>query len=206
MPDDRLTAGPHRTRDWQNSLRTAADLALLGITVTVLAVPVLTAGAAVTTGSAAVHQLVTQGRWLPMADLWAVFRRSLVPGLVAGPLVLLAAALVALDVAALRRGAVPGGAPLVAVVLAAAAAGAGFAGLTAVEAGRAGRGALRRARALATRPVALPAAAGVIVLAAVLALLVHPALVPVLVGYALFALHVMAHRAAQPDVAAGNPA
>ena len=189
---------PHdgaRPNDWQNSLRLAGDLAFLGIVVTLLSLPVLTAGAAVATGSAAVHQLVNHGRWLPVADLWATFRRRLLPGLAAGPLVLVAAVLVALDVAALRRGAVPGGGALVAVVLTAAAAGAGFVGLVAVAAGSEGHGAVRRAWALALgRPVALPAAAGVIVLATVLALLVHPALVPVLAGYVLFALHVATRR------------
>jgi hypothetical protein len=196
-----------RTRDWQNSLRLAADLAFLGIVVTLLSLPVLTAGAAVATGSAAVHQLVNHGRWLSFADLWATFRRSLLPGLAAGPLALAAVVLVALDVAALRRGSVPGGRALVAVVLAAAAAGAGFVGLIAIEAGREGRGAVRRAWALAMgRPVALPAAAGIVVLATILALLVHPALVPVLVGYVVFALHVATRRSVAAPAAVTEPA
>jgi hypothetical protein len=202
MPQD-----PDRPKDWQNSLRLAADLAFLGIVVTLLSLPVLTAGAAVATGSAAVHELVHHGRWLSFADLWATFRRSLLPGLAAGPLVLAAVWLVALDVSALRRGAVPGGGALVAVVLAAAAAGAGFVGLVAVAAGRAGRGAVRRAWALATGlPVALPAAAGIVVLATVLALLVHPALVPVLAGYVLFALHVATRRSVAAPAPVTEPA
>jgi hypothetical protein len=41
------------------------------------------------------------------------------------------------------------------------------------------------------RPGTPSAATGVVALAAVLAVLVHPVLVPVLVGYALFALHVV---------------
>jgi hypothetical protein len=110
-------------------------------------------------------------------------------------------------VAALRRGAVPGGGALVAVVLAAAAAGAGFVGLVAVAAGHEGRGAVRRAWALALgRPVALPAAAGIVVLATVLALLVHPALLPVLAGYVLFALHVATRRSVVAQRAVTGPA
>ncbi|MET0417042.1 MAG: hypothetical protein ABW022_13575, partial [Actinoplanes sp.] len=161
-------------------------------------------GAADPSGTAAVHQLVTHGRWPTFTDLWATFRRQLVPGLAAGPLVLVAGALIALDVAALRRGAVPGGGTVVLVVLVATALAAGFAGLVAVEAGRAGRGAIRRAWTMAAdRPVALPAAAGIVVLALVLATLAHPALLPVLAGYVLFALHVATRRAAAPDLAAG---
>jgi hypothetical protein len=54
--------------------------------------------------------------------------------------------------------------------------------------------------ALATLPGrgrAAAAAAGVVLLAALLAVLVHPALVPVLIGYAIFALHVVTRRLAQ---------
>jgi hypothetical protein len=43
---------PH---DWRDSLRLAADLALLGIVVTLLSLPLLTAGAAVATGSYAIR-------------------------------------------------------------------------------------------------------------------------------------------------------
>jgi hypothetical protein len=41
------------------------------------------------------------------------------------------------------------------------------------------------------RPVVPVAAAGVIAVAAVLVVLVHPALTPILLGYTLFALHVV---------------
>src|SRR5689334_21780708 len=97
---------PH---DWRDSLRLAADLALLGIVVTLLSLPLLTAGAAVAVGSYAIAHLIAHGRWPTAAELWAVFRRRLLPGLVAGPAVSAVVALVAVDVAALRRGVVPGG-------------------------------------------------------------------------------------------------
>jgi hypothetical protein len=108
-----------------------------------------------------------------------------------------AAALIAVDVLALRTGAVPGGGPMLLVMLALAAAAAGFAGLVVVAAvdRPAGTRVLAAALSVAVaRPGALAAATGVVALAAVLAVLVHPVLVPVLVGYALFALHVVARR------------
>jgi len=254
---------PH---DWRDSLRLAADLALLGIVVTLLSLPLVTAGAAVATGSHAIHHVLTKGRWPSLADCWTVFRGRLRPGLVAGPAVVAATVLVVIDVAALRHGAVPGGAPVLTVVLAAAALGAGYVALVAVQSGTAagasavgaaagvdspagaaaridcpavgaaagidcpavgvvspavaagigspvgagaGRGAARSALALATaRPAAPLAAAGVLAVAAVLAVFVHPALIPVLAGYVLFGLHVVTPRVAgrRPvSSAAGDP-
>jgi hypothetical protein len=89
---------------------------------------------------------------------------------------------------ALRRGVAPGGPVMIAAVLGAAAVGLGF---VALVAGLASEGAaLRRAAALvALRPSALAATSGVVVVAGVLAVFVHPALVPVVVGYGLFAVH-----------------
>ena len=183
------------SHDWRNSLRLAADLALLGIVVTLLSFPLVTAGAAVGAGSHAIHHLTTEGRWPSLAGCWQAFRARLVPGLVAGPAVLVAGTLVALDVAGLRRGAVPGGGPALVAVLTAAALATGYAGLVAVLAGIRERGAAREALTLALgRPLAAVAAGAVLAVAALLAVLVHPALVPVLAGYALFPLHAVARR------------
>jgi len=191
---------PH---DWRDSLRLAADLALLGIVVTLLSLPLVTAGAAVATGSYAIHHQTTRGRWPSLADCWASFRARLLPGLLAGPAVAVATVLIVLDVAGLRRGAVPGGGPAEAAVLTAAALAAGGAGLVAVLAGARERGAARAALALAFgRPPAVLAAAAVLVVVALLAMFVHPALVPVLAGYALFALHAVTRRA---NVVARSP-
>ncbi|WP_433382924.1 hypothetical protein ACQPZX_19930 [Actinoplanes sp. CA-142083] len=185
---------PH---DWRDSLRLAADLALLGIVVTLLSLPLLTAGAAVATGSHAIRHLITHGRWPELTDCWAVFRTRLVPGLIAGPAVLAGATLVALDIAGLRRGAVPGGGPALVMVLTAAALVAGYVALVAVQAGTSGGRAAREALTLAlTRPLTAVAAAAVLAVAVLLATLVHPALVPVLAGYVLFALHVVTPKAA----------
>lgn len=180
---------------WPNTLRLAGDLALLGIVVTLLSLPLLTAGAAVGAGSAAIHHLIHLGRWPSSADLWRAFRVRLLPGLPAGPATLAGAGLIVLDVTALRRGAVPGGGVVLTVLLAAAALGAGWAALVAVRFGAAPRGACRSALTAATAHPALPIAlAGVLAVAGVLAGLIHPALTPVLAGYALFALHVVARR------------
>ncbi len=174
---------PH---DWRDSLRLAGDLALLGIVVTVLSLPLLTAGAAVATGSYAIGHLLDEGRWPSFADCWRTFRRRLVPGLWAGPAVAVAIGLIVLDVAALRRGVVPGGAPMLAVVLAVAAFGAGSVALLAVRAGSPVTGIFR--------PATVLSAIAILAVAALLAGFIHPVLVPVLAGYALFALHAVVRR------------
>ena len=186
-------------QDWRNSLRLAADLALLGIVVVLLSLPLLTAGAAVAAGSYAIHHLVTEGRWPSFAECWQAFRRRLVPGLWAGPAAVAAVGLLVLDVAALRRGAVPGGAPAMTVVLAAAALLAGWVAMVAVRAGEVTSGAARSALTAAlARPAAPVAAAGILAVVAVLAAFVHPVLLPVLAGYALFAQHVAIRRLTRP--------
>jgi hypothetical protein len=172
-------------RDWRESVRLAADLALLGMLVCVAALPVVTAGAALRTGSAAIGYYLTHDRWPEPAFCRRIFRRGLLPGL-AGTLAFAAAAtLVVLDVRALRSGLVPGGLPLIVLTVLVAAGALGYAGLSLTGAS------VRGLREIAS-------AAGVLTLAAVLALLVHPVLAPVLAGYTLFALHVLARRRAAP--------
>ncbi|GIM98017.1 DUF624 domain-containing protein [Paractinoplanes toevensis] len=181
-----------------HSVRLAADLALLGIVVTLLSLPLFTAGAAVAAGSYAIAHQIAQGRWPSFIDLWVVFRRRLLPGLIAGPAIAVAITLVVIDVAALRRGAVPGGGPILTAVLAASAFVAGYIALVAVRAGVVDSGgAARSALSISlSRPAAPLAAAAVLALTALLAWFVHPVLVPVLAGYALFALHVVTSRIA----------
>jgi hypothetical protein len=169
-------------RDWRETIALAADLALLGLLMVAAALPVVTAGAAVATGNAAVDRYLTDGGWPGFGFCWRVFRRSLLPGFGAALACAAAVTLVVLDLQALRAGRVPGGLPLIAVTIAVAAAAAGYAGL-----------ALAGARVRG--PGVVVKAAGVIVLAILLAVLVHPVLIPVLAGYTLFALHVLAQRA-----------
>lgn len=186
------------SRDWRDTVRVATDLALLGLVVTAAALPLVTAGAAAAAGSAAVHHHLEHDRW-PSARLsWAVFRRALAPGLLAGPACVAAVALVVVDLLAVRRSAVPGGTPLLVLTAVLAAAAAGYAGLTIVAIGAHPDRPWRYAARGVPLTRALPAAAGVLVLAGLLAALVHPVLVPVLAGYALFALHVVARRYARP--------
>jgi hypothetical protein len=183
--------------DWRDAVAVAADVALLGVLLTVAAAPVVTAGAAVATASAAVRHFFEHGRWPEAAACWAEFRRRIVPGCAAVLVAGAAVALLAVDLAALRSGLVPGGAPLIVLTAGLAAGGAGYAGLVVVEVGDGGgwRAAARSALA-AGRPAALAASAGVIGLAAALAVMVHPVLAPVLAGYALYALHAVRRRLA----------
>lgn len=185
-------------RDWRDSVRAAGDLAILGFAVTVASLPLLTAGAAVGTASEAVRHFQAYETWPPAAFYWPAFRRRLLPGLWAGPVAVAGATLVILDVQGLRRGAVPGGVPMTSAVLAVAALLLGWGALVTVLGGRP-----RAAYALAlARPSLLLAAAGVVVLVGVLALFVHPALVPLLAGFALYALHAVAARLAPASEAA----
>jgi hypothetical protein len=188
---------------WRDTVRVAADVALLGIVTTAAALPLVTAGAAAAAGSAAMHHFLEYDRWPTPAASWRVFRRSLLPGLAgtAGTLLL------ALNLLALHRGVVPGGRVLAGLTAVLMLVAAGYAGLLLVTFGaaphRGWRAALRQTAA--ARPAAVAATAGVMLVAGVLAVLVHPVLVPVVAGCALFALHSMArrrtgatHRAASP--------
>jgi hypothetical protein len=173
---------------WQDTMRTATDLAVLGFLVFLAALPVVTAGAAVLTGSSAVRQHLERDAWPSAGECWRTFRRAFLPGLAGLAAVAVVAGLIALDLLALSAGRVPGGLPMAVALILLAAGVAGLTGLAVVEA--AGPRALLRLAA--ARPVVPIAVAGVVVLAAALVLLIHPALTPVLLGYTLFALHVVA--------------
>ena len=182
-------------RDWRETVRIATDLALLGFLVTCVALPLVTAGAAVAAGSAAVHHHLEHDRWPGVRATWAVFRRSFAPGLLAGLATAAAVLLLVVDVLAVRAGAVPGGAPLLALTVLLAAAGAGYGALVVVAVGADPAHSWRNAVAgLPGHGRAAAGVAGVVTLTAVLAVLIHPALVPVLAGYALFATHVVTRR------------
>jgi hypothetical protein len=187
---------PH---DWRDTLRLAGDLAFLGIVVAVLSLPLFTAGAAVAAGSQAIHSMLTRGRWPEFVECRRIFRRRLVPGLWAGPAVAVVAGLIVLEAVAVRRGVVPGGGPVLVVLLLAAALIAGYVAMVAVQSGVTSSGAPRAALATAlSHPAAPAAAAGVLGVAALLAVFIHPVLLPVLAAYALFALHVVIPRLTRP--------
>jgi hypothetical protein len=174
-------------RDWRDTGRVAADLALLGLLVSAAALPVVTAGAAIAAGSAAVHHYLEYDRWPGPRFCWREFRRRLLPGLAAILACAAAAVLVVVDLKALKTGWVPGGPAMMAVTAVATVAVVGFLGVVVVAAGAGWESRV-------VRPVTVASMAGVLALAVVLAALVHPVLVPVLAGYTIFALHVVARR------------
>lgn len=187
-------------RDWRDVLTDATDLALLGIVLTLAAAPLLTVAASVATASAAVHDRLDRGSWPSARETVARFGRALLPGLGVSAVALAGCALLALDVAALANGRVPGGGPVLFATVLAAAAVAGYAALVVVHVGRGGgRGWRAAARAAAdmcrANPAAWAAASGVTGVAVLLGMLVTPVVVPILVGYAVAALHAVARRA-----------
>ncbi|MEU4695345.1 hypothetical protein [Actinoplanes sp. NPDC023714] len=176
--------------DWRERLSLATDLALIGIVTTVFALPVLTAPAALAAGSAAIRHRYASGGLPPLRPMLHRFRHGLLRGL---PVVLAAAALL-LDLTAVARGWVPGGPPLLLLTAAAIAWLAGVAALTLVILGRREPQPWREAaREAWTRPKATAAIAATSVLAFFLALTV-PATIPLLVGFHLFAAHILADR------------
>ncbi|MFK3985305.1 hypothetical protein ACI2K4_33640 [Micromonospora sp. NPDC050397] len=192
-----------RRPDWRDTLRNASDLALVGILTTVAALPVLTAGAAVATASAAVHHWSANETWPGVRPVLRGFRHALLPGVVATLVAGGTAALLTLNLLALGNGVVPGGPVLIAVTALLALSAAGLAGLTVVQIGRQdGQGwrqAVRRAWQVALgRPVVPLALAGVLALVAVLCGLVLPLLTPILAGYTLLALHATVRRIERP--------
>ncbi|MFI6236258.1 hypothetical protein ACIBD9_22105 [Micromonospora sp. NPDC050784] len=196
-PADTVDTGGRR--DWRDVARDAADLALLGILLTLAAVPLLTAAAAAGTASAAVHDWTRTGSWPSARTTLRRFGRSVLPGLPVSLLALAGAALLAADLAALATGRVPGG-PVALLVTALIAAGlAGYAGLVVVEVGGNGGGRWRAsarsaARACLDAPTRWAALTGVVALAGLLAVLVTPIAVPILAGYTVAALHAVAAR------------
>ncbi|PZF97852.1 hypothetical protein C1I99_14765, partial [Micromonospora deserti] len=119
-------------------LADATDLALLGFALTLAVLPVLTAAPAVATVSAAVHDRLANGAWPPARESLARFGRALRPGVGVSALAVALAGLLALNLAALAGGQVPGGAPLLLATALLAAALVGYAGLVVVAVGRAG--------------------------------------------------------------------
>jgi hypothetical protein len=189
------------------TLRDAADLALLGIAATIASIPVLTAGAAIAAASAAVHERCAGGDLPRLSTSTRRFARGILPGLGATLVLVVLAFLLAADIRAVAAGSVPGGPPLLVATVVAAGAVLGFAGLTVVEVGRRGgrgwlpgvRGAVR---AGLRRPALLAATAGVGTVGALIAIFV-PVTAPLALGYLLFALHVVAARLAPGRAATG---
>ncbi|MFI7079034.1 hypothetical protein ACIBO1_17215 [Micromonospora sp. NPDC049903] len=186
-------------RDWRDTVRDAADLALVGILTVLASVPVVTAGAAVGTASAAVHDWLATGSWPTARQTFSRFGRGLLPGLPVALLGLAVVGLLAADLVALATGRVPGGALALSVTTVVAAGLLGYAAAVVVEVGSTGgtgwrSAASRAARACLDHPAHWAALAGTTVVAALLGVLVTPVAVPILAGYALAAVHAVARR------------
>jgi hypothetical protein len=187
---------PEYRPDWRERFALGTDLALIGVVVTAAALPVLTLPAALAAGSTAVHHRYRNGRLPAFRPLLRQYGRSILPGI---PFVLVAVLLL-IDLMALSRGLVPGGTPVLLLTGGVACLLAGMATLALVAVGRDPGTPWKAALAWSwsrttARPwVALaPALAGV--LAFFLALSV-PATIPLVIGFHLFAAHVISDRLA----------
>ncbi|GIF04117.1 hypothetical protein [Actinoplanes siamensis] len=176
--------------DWRDRTALATDLALIGTAVTVLALPLVTLPAALATGSAAVRGRYLDGHLPPWRRLFQIYRRAVLPGLAT----LLAAAALALDLAAVRGGWVPGGPPLLAVTTLAVIGLSGVAALALAHLGRTPDLPWREAaRRPGNHPKCVAALALTNVVAFFLALAV-PVTVPLVLGFHLFAIHMLTDR------------
>jgi hypothetical protein len=185
-------------RSLRDTVTVASDLAVIGIMVCLLSLGILTVPAALRAGSVAVRAVIADptqhGARVPFRLVLRVYRLSLVPGCAVSAVALL----VLLDLGVVGRGWVPGGLPLTLAVGVAAATLATVGALTVVLLGhdpeRSWRDGLRQAALTAwRRPVAAAAEVGVLAVAATIAVLI-PLTAPLVVGFALFALHVVADR------------
>jgi hypothetical protein len=187
-----------RAAGWRATLRRTGDLALVGVVTLLGCVPLVTVGASLAVASVAVHHWCEHDELPPARALARAFVRALPPGLAASAGLLGVTALLLVDMAAVRGGRAPGGAPAMALTTVCALLVMGAAALVVVLVGvQGGRGwgaAARRAvSAICAAPAVLLAASGVVGLVALMAWLL-PASAPVLPGYALFALHVVLRR------------
>lgn len=192
--------------DWREHLRDAADLALVGIAVTVCALPVVTLGAALATASAAIRHHREEGRYPALGALARDFVRGIPSGAVALLGFLVVAGILTVNLQVAGSGALPGGRAVVAVTAVVALAVAGFALLTvSVHSGR-WRDAIRAsARIASTSWWAVPVAGAAVAVAVMIGVLV-PATALLLPGFLVFAGHAVALRSVTSAPAPRSPA
>jgi hypothetical protein len=191
-------AEPLPRPDWRDSVALAADLALLGIVVTLACLPVVTAGGALAAASTAVDRVCTDRTFPPLRELGQTFLRGLLPGLGAILTAVAAGALVSVDLRAIAGGQVPGGVPVLVATVAVTAVAAALALITLVRLGSTGgRGWIPALvwswRRLLARPLVGPAVLVTVALPVLLASTI-PVTTPLLAGFALFAAHVVVRR------------
>jgi hypothetical protein len=187
-------------RDWRDTVAAAADFALLGIVVSVASLGVFTFGAALAAGSAAAAYWCRNRTMPPVRETALTFVRALVPGAVVTAITVAGALLLLADVILVGRGLVPGGRGFLVVSVLVAAQVIGLGALVLVGVGaRGGTGWRAAARwaggAVSAAPLAPTALATVLAVAVAIGVMV-PVTSPILLGFALFALHVVARRMA----------
>ncbi len=183
---------------WLSTFTVAADLAVVGFAVTLCALPLVTAGAALRTGSVAVHAIAVDARKVPLRDLGRIFVRSLLPGLGFSVAFGAAAVFLAFDFAVVRAERVPGGPVVLGLLAVAGWALLGLAGVALASLGvRPDARWFPTVRQALGMPGAVFSGGAVLAVALTIAVLI-PFTTPLVAGYALFALHVLAARRRRP--------
>ncbi|MBT8226231.1 MAG: hypothetical protein HKP61_11980 [Dactylosporangium sp.] len=184
--------------DWKDTLVAATDIAIIGFGVVAASLLVVTLGGALAAGSFAAHQWIRHRQLPGFGEVWRLFLRWILPGALATGAVAGATTVLVIDIGAVRGGTVPGGSILLAATWFVVAGMAATIVLALVHLGRQpAEGWWRAARwaarttAVAPHRAALPL--GTAALASLLGLMV-PVTFPVLVGFGLFAVHVVADR------------
>jgi len=189
---------------WLSTFTVATDIAVVGFAVTLFALPLVTAGAALRTGSVAVHAIAVDARKVTFAELWRVFVRSLLPGLGFGVAFVAAAVFLVFDFAVVRAERVPGGPFVLGLLVVAGWALLGMAGVALASLGRTpSLPWFAAVRAALAWPGQIAAGGAVLAVALAIAVLI-PFTTPLMVGCALFALHVLAARRLRRPADAGE--
>jgi len=190
--------------DWRDHLRDAADLALVGIAVTLCALPVVTLGSALATASAAIRHRRVEGGYPALRTLARDFARGIPSGAVAVAVFLAVEGLLVVNLRVAASGALPGGRVVVVVTAAVVFAVAGFALLTvSVHSGR-WRDAIRAGARIASTPWwVAPVATAAMMVAATIGVLV-PATVVLLPGFVVYAGQAVLVRAARTKPSDGH--
>jgi hypothetical protein len=179
---------------WISTFTVASDIAVVGFAVTLFGLPLVTAGAALRAGSVAVHALTVDSRKVSFAELWRVFWRSLLPGLGFSVAFAAAAVFLAFDFTVVRAERVPGGPLVLGLLVVAGWALLGVAGVVFSLLGRCGSmGWFAAVRSALAQPGLAAADGAVLAVALAIAVLI-PFTTPLMLGCALFALHVLAAR------------
>ena len=193
-----MTVEPLPRADWRESVALAADLALVGIAVTVGCLSVVGAGGTLVAASVAVDQAAAHRSFPPVRHLLGTLRQALLPGFGALLAVAVPAGLLLLDALALADGRVPGGVPLLVATGLVAAGLVAVASVALVRLGQTGGRGYRAAlgyaaRLLARRPLLAVAVVPTVAAPVLLGALV-PATAPLVPGFALFGLHAVVRR------------